>query len=178
MQMREGKVLPSQANGTVPRSLFHPSGPHLQAAGPEVKRRVRQLADSVAAGHPASVLLQPCDGGPLWVAEAFPSGEIGSGDGTIVLRPLQPPPWSAEDLMALYGFTLREAQIALGMLYGLDVKTVASRLKLRVGTIRQYLKSAYCKTGTRNQAQLLTLLTGSQPNPLQNAHTSSEGETP
>ena len=54
--------------------------------------------------------------------------------------------------------TKREAQIAALLAEGLSLPTIAERLRLGLGTLRNHVKSIFRKTGTRRQAELVALL--------------------
>jgi DNA-binding CsgD family transcriptional regulator len=54
--------------------------------------------------------------------------------------------------------TKREAQIAALIAEGLGLPTIAERLRLGLGTLRNHVKSIFRKTGTRRQAELVALL--------------------
>lgn len=54
--------------------------------------------------------------------------------------------------------TEREAQIAALLAEGLGLPTIAERLRLGLGTLRNHVKSIFRKTGTRRQAELVALL--------------------
>ncbi|HTW52859.1 MAG TPA: LuxR C-terminal-related transcriptional regulator [Stellaceae bacterium] len=57
-----------------------------------------------------------------------------------------------------FGLTEREAQIATLLAEGLSLPTIAERLRLGIGTIRNHVKSVFGKTGTRRQGELVALL--------------------
>jgi len=57
-----------------------------------------------------------------------------------------------------FGLTEREAQIATLLAEGLSLPTIAERLRLGIGTIRNHVKSIFGKTGTRRQGELVALL--------------------
>ncbi|MFZ2004974.1 MAG: helix-turn-helix transcriptional regulator [Stellaceae bacterium] len=57
-----------------------------------------------------------------------------------------------------FGLTEREAQIATLLARGLDLGTIARRLRIGLGTVRNHLKGVFGKTGTRRQGELIALL--------------------
>jgi DNA-binding CsgD family transcriptional regulator len=57
-----------------------------------------------------------------------------------------------------FGLTEREAQIATLLAEGLSLPTIAERLRLGLGTIRNHVKSIFGKTGTRRQGELVAML--------------------
>lgn len=56
------------------------------------------------------------------------------------------------------GLTEREAEVATLLAAGSDLPTIAQRLHLGLGTLRNHLKSIFGKTGTRRQGELVALL--------------------
>jgi DNA-binding CsgD family transcriptional regulator len=56
------------------------------------------------------------------------------------------------------GLTAREAQIAALLAAGLNLPTIAERLRLGIGTVRNHLKSIFNKTDTMRQGELIALL--------------------
>jgi len=56
------------------------------------------------------------------------------------------------------GLTERESETAMLLAGGLDLPTIAHRLQLGLGTVRNHLKSIFGKTGTRRQGELVALL--------------------
>lgn len=67
----------------------------------------------------------------------------------------QPP---AEMLAKLYRFTRRETALACLLIQGLDLREAADRLDVGMSTVRTHLRQIFEKTGTRRQAQLVSLL--------------------
>lgn len=63
-----------------------------------------------------------------------------------------------EALSRLYGLTPAEARLCLALLALTNLKDAADRCGLTQGTARQYLKSVFQKTGTRNQLELIKLM--------------------
>lgn len=57
-----------------------------------------------------------------------------------------------------FGLTEREGQIAALLARGLDLATIARRLRVGLGTVRNHLKGVFGKTGTRRQGELVALL--------------------
>ena len=58
----------------------------------------------------------------------------------------------------IYGLTRRESEIATALALGLNVEKIAKQTTLTVNTVRFYLKKIFEKTGTPNQAGLVTVL--------------------
>jgi DNA-binding CsgD family transcriptional regulator len=61
-------------------------------------------------------------------------------------------------LQQAFSLTPAELRLVLGLVKGLSLQAIAQQHGLSVGTLRVHLKSVFAKTGTRRQAQLLTLL--------------------
>ena len=57
-----------------------------------------------------------------------------------------------------FGLTEREAQIATLLADGLSLPTIAERLRLGIGTVRNHVKNIFGKTETRRQGELVALL--------------------
>ena len=77
----------------------------------------------------------------------------------LILRHL--PPASADVAAILrqrFGLTASEARVALALGGGGSMVEIAERLGLQYGTARVYLKTAFAKTKTHNQRELLALI--------------------
>ena len=61
-------------------------------------------------------------------------------------------------LRRLYGLTAAEADIALHIARGADLKQIAEELSVSITTVRKHLQHLYDKTGTHRQAELVRLL--------------------
>jgi DNA-binding CsgD family transcriptional regulator len=77
---------------------------------------------------------------------------------------IEPPPLAArggqlaDGIRQALGLTTREAQIAALLAEGLSLGEAAVRLRLRVGTARNHLKSVFQKIGVRRQGELVALM--------------------
>ncbi|HKD31136.1 MAG TPA: helix-turn-helix transcriptional regulator [Xanthobacteraceae bacterium] len=69
----------------------------------------------------------------------------------------QPPP--PDMLTDLFGLTPAEARVAIGVVDGRHLAEIAADRGVKIGTVRNYSKIAFRKTGTRGQAELAALLT-------------------
>lgn len=87
-----------------------------------------------------------------WLAPLLPAAIVSIADPELV--PAPPSEWLAQ----LYGFTGREAAVALGIAAGGELKEVAENLGLTVLSARQYLSRALRKSGARRQHDLTRLL--------------------
>ena len=72
-------------------------------------------------------------------------------------EPDAPPRIDRPALSDTFGLTRRECEIVCHLAEGMGVDGIAGHLGLRVGTVRQNLKSAYEKTQVHNQAALVAL---------------------
>lgn len=62
-----------------------------------------------------------------------------------------------------FALTDREADVAILLSEGFGVPDIAKRLRIQIGTARDYLKSVFEKTGTGRQAELVALLARLRP---------------
>jgi DNA-binding CsgD family transcriptional regulator len=69
----------------------------------------------------------------------------------------QPPP--LDMLTDLFGLTPAEASVAIGIVAGRHLAEIAADRGVKIGTVRNYSKIVFGKTGTRGQAELAALLT-------------------
>ncbi len=76
----------------------------------------------------------------------------------LVSDPETTPQPAPEILAQLYGLTAREAALVVLLLDGLDLRDAAERLGLAMNTVRTHLRAVFNKTGTRRQAELVSLL--------------------
>ena len=81
----------------------------------------------------------------------------------LIIDPEHEPEPAAALLRRLHGLTNTEAQVALRIVRGADLKQVSEELSVSVTTVRTHLQHVFDKTGTHRQAELVrTLLTLSQ----------------
>jgi DNA-binding CsgD family transcriptional regulator len=77
---------------------------------------------------------------------------------------IEPSPQAAPDgllpdgIREALGLTIREAQIARLLAEGLSLTEIAVRLRMRIGTARNHLKSIFDKSGARRQGEVVALL--------------------
>ena len=84
----------------------------------------------------------------------------------VLIEPKRRPPAGILDLgmlRAAFGLTDREAVVAAFLAEGLSLPELAKHLGLQVGTARNHLKSAFEKTGTTRQGDLVALLARLKP---------------
>ena len=87
-----------------------------------------------------------------WLAPQRPAVVVSITDPEFTPTP------AGDRLMQLYGFTAREADVALGIAQGAELRDVADQLGLTQLSARQYLSRAMRKSGTRRQHDLTRLL--------------------
>jgi len=88
----------------------------------------------------------------IWLAPQRPAAVVSITD------PESTPTPAAPRLAELYGFTAREAAVALGIAGGAELRDVADQLGLTALSARQYLSRAMHKSGARRQHDLTRLL--------------------
>jgi DNA-binding CsgD family transcriptional regulator len=75
------------------------------------------------------------------------------------------PGQSPEILQALFDLTPAEARVSALLAEGLSVRAIAGRLSIQTNSVRAQLKSAFAKTGTSRQAELVSLLRAKRVTP-------------
>ncbi|MDC9825200.1 helix-turn-helix transcriptional regulator [Devosia sp. ZB163] len=87
-------------------------------------------------------------------------------EGLIVVTPVTMPEAPLTHILTgLFDLTPAEAKVARGIASGLNVEGLAELLNLSPATIRNQLNAVLNKTGTRRQAELTLLLSGTRPMP-------------
>ncbi|WP_240760929.1 helix-turn-helix transcriptional regulator [Mycolicibacterium sp. CR10] len=76
----------------------------------------------------------------------------------LIIDPDDEPQPALALLRRLYHLTEAEAQVALRLMHGEDLKRVAEELSISHTTVRTHLQHVFDKTGTHRQAQLVRLL--------------------
>lgn len=131
-----------------------------------LRRLVRQaISDDPRAPVPHVIrLTRPAGAGPPWCV-LVRRLDWSEGPSTreplaalVLESPTSDPENVAPTLIAAFGLTRREAALAALLARGDDVAEAASRLGITTGTARNYLKSAFLKTKTRRQAELVVLI--------------------
>jgi DNA-binding CsgD family transcriptional regulator len=79
----------------------------------------------------------------------------------IFIRDPESPTPAMLTLQGLFGLTVAEAAIASMLAQGRSVEDIAARQRVAVNTVRVHLKSAFAKTHTSRQAQLVALILSS-----------------
>jgi DNA-binding CsgD family transcriptional regulator len=73
-------------------------------------------------------------------------------------RGVAAPPGATRALAARFGLTLREAEVALALAGGATAGEIARAAGVSVHTVRNQIKSALAKTGSRRQADLVRMM--------------------
>jgi DNA-binding CsgD family transcriptional regulator len=97
---------------------------------------------------------------PAWRLDSALPGIAAPRVAIVIREPDAPSPVDRVAFADTYRLTTREIEIAILIGDGLDLQTIASHLGIGIGTVRQYLKRVFEKTGTRSQAALVALLRG------------------
>lgn len=118
--------------------------------GPDASRRYAIASRRDRA--PLSLLVRPL---PL---EMTAAEFHGPGVGVFISDPERLPLPTPEQLLQQFGLTSTEAAVALEVVNGDGVATVARRLGIAPGTAKIHLAQVFAKTGTNRQAQLVKLL--------------------
>ena len=167
---RDGHVidLNSEARRHIGSSLQVVRG-QLAARDRQAKGRLQEHLADMADGHakrdaaPSAVVLPRPSGRPVVaLVVSTPTGlregmpELGGI--VLLLDPNVQRVPAASLLQQAFGFTPAEIRLASGLIRDHDLRAIAERHKVSVGTLRVQLKSIFAKTNTKRQAQLLTLL--------------------
>ncbi|HLY05492.1 MAG TPA: LuxR C-terminal-related transcriptional regulator [Rhizomicrobium sp.] len=102
--------------------------------------------------RPLSVVVAPLTGDQRGHFRAAPSAIV------FATAPERGQAAPADRLRALFGFTAAEAGVAVELLAGRDLATIAGRRSVSVNTIRVHVARMMAKTDTNRQAELVRLL--------------------
>jgi DNA-binding CsgD family transcriptional regulator len=76
----------------------------------------------------------------------------------LIIDPEDQPEPAATLLRRLYQLTRAEADVALRVMHGADLKEISDRLSISLATVRTHLQRVFDKTDTHRQAELVRLL--------------------
>lgn len=111
----------------------------------------RKVAIERTRGRPLLVVVTPlADQPPLLARRARAA--------ITIIDPDRPIETDLDLLRAMFGLTIGEAKIASAIAAGSELRSICASLQITFETARQYLKSAFSKTGTHRQAELVALL--------------------
>jgi DNA-binding CsgD family transcriptional regulator len=102
--------------------------------------------------RPYVVLASPLRAGQRRVDDRQPAVVVFASD------PERTPEFPPARLSRLYGLTPAEAQLALQVAGGHDLREIAATSKRTMNTVRTQLKQVFHKTGVKRQAQLMRLV--------------------
>ena len=128
---------------------------------------VAEKIRSAAAGRPSTFRLR--DGGEwrvstIPVPPASPLQLSAAACAMLVFRPAARPNLPARDeVIALYGLSLAEADIALGIAGGKSLRTLAADRCVKRSTVRWQLLAVLRKLGVSRQADIVRVLAAIQP---------------
>lgn len=119
------------------------------------------------AGRPSNFRLSGADG---WILSIIPlpaSSPLASSDDAAVMLLFRPPPRAclpvADDVIALYGLTRAEAEIAIGVAAGKTLKTLALARGVKLSTVRWQMLAVLRKLGVSRQADVVRVLAALSP---------------
>lgn len=78
----------------------------------------------------------------------------------LIADPVDPGLPSPDDLIAIFGLTPREAEVALYIAHGLSVAEVTDRMEISRNTVRTHLANAMTKTGAHSRGAFIGLIRG------------------
>lgn len=97
---------------------------------------------------------------PIWRLDKSEPGMRQPRVAIFVREPDAPPVINKEALSDIFGLTPRECEIACLLAEGQNIDAMATRLGVRIVTIRQNLKRVFEKAGVHSQAALVALVRG------------------
>jgi DNA-binding CsgD family transcriptional regulator len=81
----------------------------------------------------------------------------------LIIDPDDEPEPTVALLRRLYGLTEAEAEVALHVMHGADLKQISEELSISYTTVRTHLQHVFDKTETHRQAELVRLLLALNP---------------
>jgi DNA-binding CsgD family transcriptional regulator len=103
-------------------------------------------------------LARPSGRRPLQLLASFVPGREDRSILLLVTDPEEPVFLRSEVLREHYGFTEAETQVTNGLLTGYSLEEIAAFRKVKIGTVRDQVKSMLAKTKTGKQAEMVRLL--------------------
>lgn len=170
-----GRIM--HANNTAEELLRRNDGLHvcrgeIRAERPsDTTKLLRLIAGVLRGGTSAGGLIvvnRPSGRQPLRLLVAPASherGVLGTESPAVLVfvsDPERQPVSSCDHLRQLFGFTAAEGRVAMAMLDGESVGTLADRLGISRNTARTHVQRLLAKTDTRRQAELMRVLLGAQ----------------
>jgi DNA-binding CsgD family transcriptional regulator len=140
---------------------------------PSAQRWRTTLRHCVGTGQSGTCLMRDVRGA-FWMVQASVlrneirqevEDQLVEGDAeTLVLVVLHPSANLADAqsqaLAEAFGLTAREAELAMELAQGLDLRQAAKNLKIKLAAARSHLKAVFSKTGVTRQAALVAMIVG------------------
>lgn len=167
------RIVRAAEDGAACGGLYRISGDcRLQLCDPKADAALHAVLDAICVRDEPTDLRFPLrnqDGAPAGTISVFPlpsgfADELAwlfgsSRRALVVLRSLQPAVGDMHRLLPqLFGLTAAETRVAARLFAGESPKEIAESLHLTTGTVREYLKRLFGKTGTHRQAELVALI--------------------
>jgi len=97
---------------------------------------------------------------PIWRLDMIVPSAGTARAAIFITVPDRPPQIDRLALAELFHLTRRESEIAALLADGADLRAIAAKLRLSVGTVRDHLKNVFEKSGVHSQSALVALLRG------------------
>jgi DNA-binding CsgD family transcriptional regulator len=152
--------------------MYRNSGGCLRLRDPKADAALRAALDATCARcepRDFCIPLRDPDGALVGTVSVFPL-PLGFADdlawlfgstrrALVILRTLQPPVGRLNRLLPeFFGLTAAETRVATRLFAGDSPREISEALGLTTGTVREYLKRLFEKTGTHRQAELVALI--------------------
>lgn len=167
-----GRIVRAADRKAAHGDMYRSSGGRLQLRDPKADAALRAALDAICARcEPRDffIALRDPDGVLAGTVSVFPL-PLGFADtlawlfgstrrALVILRTLQPPLGSLNRLLPeVFSLTGAETRVATRLFAGDSPQEIAEALGLTTGTVREYLKRLFEKTGTHRQAELVALI--------------------
>ena len=130
----------------------------LSAAQPAMRKPLRALLDRARAAAKPLSLERTSGRRPLHLLASPVQGYGRGGVLLLATDPEKPVVLRDDVLREHFKFTGAETEVANGLLTGYPLEAIAALRKVKIGTVRDQVKSMLAKTGTGKQAEMIRLL--------------------
>lgn len=137
----------------------------LRAAHPADDRALDAAIRRTLTGAAGTLRITRCSGRAAYVLTFYPlpqqSRMLVPAEAAMlvtIIDPATPPPASAPHIRAAFDLTPREAELAVRLMEGHSVESVAAIMAIGLPTARIHLRRVLQKTGTARQSELVRLL--------------------
>jgi DNA-binding CsgD family transcriptional regulator len=138
-------------------ALFEKNGHIIIRRVHEARLFAEALAETCAKRCPSLVILRKREGAPILAISLSPAPD--EHHTLAVIADLYAKlAIEADDLRALFGFTLAEARIATALANGATATTMATDLGISITTVRSHLRTLMQKSGAASQSRLIAVL--------------------